>query len=360
MARQKRKDGRYQVQIDLPLQYGDTTRRRKYFYGKTLTEARKKKDDFLATFGKNKSVKVNPDIRLSEWVAVWLADVQGTYTANGYSGLKSASNRIVRSIPNLKVRDVQPHHIQTYMSSLAGMSKSTINKQRGVLKQIFHYAVDNGIIAESPCRGIRSPKGSYIGHRVLTEDERNTLLQHWRDCRGATWALVMLYTGLRRGELFALTPADVDFEKMVLRVNKSAVLEEGSRVKEPKTRSGNRAVPIFPVIAEPLRIAVEKCGERLFTDRWGDPVNAVTFRSGWDTMRSKLGIDIQAHDLRYSYASMLHDADVDVLTASRLLGHADIKITLGIYTKLSEAKEQTEVAKLREFVSRGCQMAVKQ
>lgn len=356
MARQKRKDGRYQVQVDLPLRPGDTTRRRKYFYGRTLTEARQKRDYFLATYSKESSVKVNPDILLSEWVDLWLADVRGTYSKHGYSGLVSATRRFLRGIPDRKVRDVRPHDLQTYMSSLTGMSKSTINKQRGVLKQVFGYAVDNGIISESPFRGLRLPKGTYTGHRVITDDERNALLQHWRDCRGATWALVMLYTGLRRGELFALTPEDIDLDRMVIHVSKSAVLEEGSRVKSPKTEAGKRTVPILQPIEEPIRLAVGHGGDRLFLSRAGEPINAVTFRSGWDTMCRTLGISIQAHDLRYSYASMLHDADVDVLTASKLLGHADIKVTLGIYTKLSEAKEQVEIEKLKSWLSNGCQM----
>lgn len=355
MARKKRADGRYQIQIELPLQPGDKTRRRKYFYGETLTECRRKRDAFLATYNRNGSVKVKPDIRLSEWASLWLSDVRGTFSEHAYKCTESAVKRIVKGIGNVRVRDITPHDIQSYMSSLSGCSKSLIYKQKQTVNALFRYAVSNGLIAESPCKAIRIPRGTYGGHRVLTESERQAIVNGWRSCRGATWALVMMYTGLRRGELCGLMASDIDFENMMIRVSRASVLAEDGRLKEPKTEKGIRSVPIFPIILEPLREAVAEHGERLFLDRRGRPITAVTFKSNWDTMRSRLGIDIQAHDLRYTYASMLHDADVDVLTAARLLGHADIKITLGIYTKLSEAKEKQEIDKLKLWLSNGCQ-----
>ncbi len=59
------------------------------------------------------------------------------------------------------------------------------------------------------------------------------------------------------------------------------------------------------------------------------------------------------HCLRHTYASILYDADVDVLTAQKLLGHSDIKTTLGIYTHLSKEKETHNIAKLNSFLSAG-------
>jgi len=358
MARKRRQDGRYQIQIELPLQPGDKTRRRKYFYGKTLTEARKKRDDFLAIFTPNRGVKVTPDICLSEWSQMWLEDVRGTYTDHAFQCQRSAVKRITTAIGNVRVRDVSPHDIQSYMSSLSGCSKSLIYKQRQTITAIFRYAVSNGLIADSPCKDIRSPKGTYAGHRVVTESERKVIADSWRSCRAAAWALVMMYTGLRRGELCGLMPSDIDYDEMMIRVRRAAVLAENSKLKEPKTEKGIRSVPLFPIILDVIRIAEAEHGERLFSDSRGRAVTDVTFRSNWESMRSRLGIEIQAHDLRYTYASMLHDADVDVLTAAKLLGHKDIKVTMGIYTKLSEQKERSDLERLRSYVN-GCQMAVK-
>ena len=57
------------------------------------------------------------------------------------------------------------------------------------------------------------------------------------------------------------------------------------------------------------------------------------------------------HDLRYTYATILYDAGVDVLTAAALLGHDDVSVTMGIYTQLSHGKKKEGVEKFLEFMS---------
>ena len=57
-----------------------------------------------------------------------------------------------------------------------------------------------------------------------------------------------------------------------------------------------------------------------------------------------------AHQLRHSYATMLYDADVDVKTAQKLLGHADFGVTMKIYTHLSAEKETAGIEKLNEHL----------
>ena len=57
-----------------------------------------------------------------------------------------------------------------------------------------------------------------------------------------------------------------------------------------------------------------------------------------------------AHQLRHSYATMLYDADVDVKTAQKLLGHADFGVTMKIYTHLSSEKETAGIEKLNEHL----------
>lgn len=355
MARKKREDGRYQVQVELPLKAGDTTRRRKYFYGATLTEARAKRDAFLAEQERKNKTDVDTDVLLSDWAQTWLNSIGGTLTFSERRNASYAISALLRGMPDIRVRDLKPHHIQTYMSSLAGMSRATISKQRQTLRNVLDFAVTNGIIDRSPWQGIRSPKGTYKGHRVITPQEREAILNGWRNCRGALWALVMLYTGMRKGELFALAPSDIDFDAKMIRISKAAVLSESGRIKEPKTEAGVRSVPLLPALEEPLRIACASGTTPLFLTVYGKPMYTSAFERDWRAMRKALNINIQAHDLRYSYASMLYDAGVGVLAAAKLLGHRDVKITMGIYTKLSATKEQSEIEKLRAWLSNGCQ-----
>lgn len=59
---------------------------------------------------------------------------------------------------------------------------------------------------------------------------------------------------------------------------------------------------------------------------------------------------VRAHDLRHTFASMLYDADVDVKTAQKVMGHTSPEITMRIYTHLSDAKESASLDKMRAYL----------
>lgn len=355
MARARRPDGRIQIQYDMPPEPGSAVRKRKYFYGKTLKEANAKKDAWIQEQERQRRTSLDPDFLLSDWGFFWLDSIKGTISNGSYRNLYSSIRQQNKAMPDIRVCDVSPHHIQTYMSSLTGKSRSTISKRRYVLRAMLDYAVANRIIDRSPWQGIRVPHGTYTGHRMLTDAEKEAVLKGWPKCRAGIWALVMMYTGLRKEELCALDVNDIDFDTMNITVNKAAVLKENSRIKEPKTKAGYRTVPILPVLEKPLRSVCPASG-RVFLSAHGEPINDTSFKRGWESMRNTLGVSFQAHDCRDTYASFLYDADVDVLTAAKLLGHDDISVTMGIYTKLSDSKERDAITRLRSY---GCQMAVK-
>ena len=70
----------------------------------------------------------------------------------------------------------------------------------------------------------------------------------------------------------------------------------------------------------------------------------------WESYLSKLDFDFTAHQLRHTYASMLYEAGVDVKTASELLGHSDIEITMKIYTHLTEKGKKQSIEKYDYFL----------
>lgn len=388
MAKKRRADGRMQVQIDLGVI--DGKRRRKYFYGKTLKEAREARDKWQADQERRERVIVgDADITLAEWGAIWLASVEGTVqrsthrakvsAVNGHNAFQfdfSAKHPV--SFGSMRVRDIRPIHVQTYMRSLATMSKSTIATRREALKSLLNAAVANSIIDRSPWQDIKSPRGTYTGHRALDEQEQQTVLDTWAGHRAGIWALSMLYTGMRREELAALHVPDIDFDAKQIHIHTAAVLSERGRIKETKTEAGTRTVPILAPLLEPLRAFVgsRKSGA-VFVSAVGEPLTETAYKRAWESYMRYLnlcagGTDAKrtknqngkavwiaakivtkpftAHDLRYTYATMLYDAGVDVKTAAALLGHSDITMTMQIYTQLSARKQQQGIDALLAYV----------
>lgn len=388
MARKRRADGRIQVQVDLGV--SDGKRHRKYFYGRTLKEANAARDAWLEERERRSRVlAADADATMREWAEMWLASIKGTTQGTTHKS-KAAAVRAQNSfrftlgeIPvdfgDMRVRDVLPIHVQAYMRSLAGMSKGTIALRRGVLKSVLNAAVANRLIDRSPWQDIKCPKGTYTGHRALDENEQQLICSTWEKHRCGIWALTMLYTGMRREELAALYVSDVDFDAEQIHIQKAAVLKEGGRIKETKTEAGTRTVPILPPLAAPLRAAVAGAQSgRLFCSAGGDGLTETSFRQAWRSYMRFLNLheggtdkrrgrnvngkatwipakivvkSFSPHDLRYTYATILYDAGVDIKTAAALLGHSDISMTMKIYTQLSAMKKLKGIDALKAHFS---------
>lgn len=179
----------------------------------------------------------------------------------------------------------------------------------------------------------------------------------------------MLYTGLRRGELTALLWSDIDFSEKMITVNKSYSYKTHA-IKSTKTAAGNRVVPIPDVLLGYLE-NLPKTSFLVFPNTVGNYMTDAAWERLWQSYMSVLNrkygdfvhtprdrrkalpvvIDtFTPHCLRHTYATMLYDAGVDVLTAKEYLGHTDIKTTLSIYTHLSRERSSTDIDKFNRFL----------
>jgi integrase len=164
-------------------------------------------------------------------------------------------------------------------------------------------------------------------------------------------ALVSLLTGMRRGEVLALRWGRVDLERKVIQVQDSleSAKARGVRFKSPKSKAGRRDVTLPDALVEALRehrkAQLElrlKLGagklqgdDLLFADPEGAPLSPNAFSAAWSDYAARIGIpELTFHALRHTHASQLIDADVDIVTISKRLGHAKPDITLRIYAHM--------------------------
>lgn len=184
-------------------------------------------------------------------------------------------------------------------------------------------------------------------------------------------ALLLLYCGLRCGELIALTWNDVSIKDKNISVNKAAVyVNNEAEVKKPKSNSGIRTIPIPNSILDAVKTSRRKSGSSLvcpatngsimtrtaFQKAWKNYIHYLNIQAGGraaSRSRPKLTVisNITPHMFRHTYATILYNAGVDVKSAQRFMGHADINVTLKIYTHLSAQKEQEAIAALNKHLS---------
>lgn len=234
-----------------------------------------------------------------------------------------------------------------------GYSASTVKRARMLYIALFDSAIENDLCRKNPFRGrfAQPPKAPAGSHRALTDEEISLIKS--TPHRMQTAAMIMLYAGLRRGEVLALAPEDIDTLTGLITVDK-AVRFDGNRpiITSPKTASGIRSVPIIA----PLRPFVEHLTARPAASAVGSLMTDTAFKRAWDSYLHHLSraaghpVSIRPHDLRHTYCTMLRDAGVDMHQAMIWMGHADEKMILRVYDHVTDKRTQTSVDKLNQYV----------
>lgn len=401
----QRKDGTFAVYGD----YGrdaEGKRIRKTFYGETLEEANYKKAQYERDIADGMSVDAHK-MNVSEWCDSWMRVYKSKLKGTNRVSYEANVARLKEDIGQMMVKDVRNYHLQKSLNNMEGMSESAISKYKMVIQQIFRRAKQNKIIRDNPAEDLDIPGGTSGGHRALERWEADFIIEHYHQHRAGLWMMLMLLAGLRRSEMIALQWDCVDLENRTLQVRRAAEIVSNQAVIKEWTKSdaGLRMLPICDALYVALSAIPENCrkghvclsannklisqsafdrgmdGFNLAMERLlnGEPLtqrgrrtdverkrttkaNNITTNTTTDaTTEESIAIteeklpkrktfSIEAHDLRYTFATALYDAGIDVKSAQYYMGHSDIRMTMNIYTQLSKERENQARAATIEFL----------
>lgn len=367
--KEKRADGRYQATAVFGYD-SNGKMLRKYFYGKTQKEANAKKRAFMDSQG----LTIRDHTTLQEWTDRWMnAYVKGgakhkemTQTIiNGFIDYIGKSTRIDK---------IQPIQVQQYAKDIADHSKSYVDKARRSLSSLFKTAVDNGFCPSDPSESVVWDYVKNGTHKALEPEFRALVTDNWFIHNAGTWAMLMLYAGLRPSEALALRYEHV-YDGFI-HINDGSGFEGNTLViheGKTKTESGQRNIPILPPLQKMFTVLEARGNTQglICRNATGGDVTKSAYRSNWEYYWSMLeqiynGRDpvgagrrtdryppdwkylpkVDKYDLRHTFCTTLFEADVDVKTAQYLMGHASLDMTLKIYTHLSEQKQERSYSKL--------------
>lgn len=347
----------------------------KEFYGRTVKEVKEKIQEFESRNMYIKKTEVRKQT-FGEYLENWFINVR-VYEVESSTYLRNEQtiNYHIKdsSLYNAQMVNIDSELCQSLINKLSEKySRSTISKVYVLLNMCFNYAFTKEHIGENPMMKVKMPKESSLvikkkEAKWLSSSDVEKFVQeaervNTREFRikgkvgervygvNAYYAILIIYTGLRIGELMALTWEDVDFKNKTLNVNKSRAKGkiDGKTtlyIKDPKSESGTRIIPLSDRAIYALQKIKEYSTElKLNSDNnlivantssesnITRTVKSMLFRAGCET--EKCGL----HALRHTFGSLLLEKGVDLKTISYLLGHSDITVTANIYLHITREK----------------------
>ncbi len=258
----------------------------------------------------------------------------------------SVQLHLVPMLGAMELTAISPVEVKALVAAMRtdGKSDATIRNAIGPLRQILVSAVEDRLIPSNPLSGVRLFGNKRQAPRKIvppTREQVDAIIAKARD--GAKDAImVAAATGARRGELFALRWADVDFEQNLIHVhaqNFAGEITEGA-----KSDAGERSLPLFRSIRQLLlerKARMRYSGERdfVFASAVGTPMDPGNFvRREFKTALKAAGLDgFRWHDLRHFAVSALIEEGANILLIAQVAGHSDPSITLSVYSHLMPA-----------------------
>lgn len=365
----QRKDGLYQAR------YKDRFGKNKTIYNAKLGDIRKELAIAIADNQNFTSVSDNItlDAWFNRWVEVYKKKSVRPNTLREYTHIYNKN--ISPYLGNRNINSLVKSDIQILIDRAAddNYKYERQNKIKVVLTDMFARAMEDNLMIRNPAKGVKLRADKEIKAFALSREQQE---EFFDACKGTFYDNlynVAINTGLRPGELFALTAEDIDLGGGYISVTKTLVYQKyldddckTFHIEPPKTRQSYRKVPINSECRKYLenqfelkRIVKSKRPKQqsdyLFVTKFNTPLNSVIYS---DSIRSVVrrindtrDTDNEfpffgGHTFRHTFATRCFEAGVQPKVVQSYLGHASLKMTMDLYTHITDEKSSIDIERI--------------
>ena len=305
------------------------------------------------------------NMNFEEFVKIYRADVENRIRpTTGETKDNIIDKKILPYFGKKSVNSITAADIRNWQNIMMSLRKKngkpysetylhTINNQ---LSAIFNYAVKFYDLANNPCRKAGSMGRKQADEmRFLTVDEFSKFIDGVMDKQKSYVTFMTLFwTGMRLGEMLALTPADIDFENKTIRIDKS--YDTKHKTEGPtKTYTSTRTITAPEFLLADIKDYMNsvyglKKNDRLFG------VTKYYMEHEKERALKNSGLDhVRIHDLRHSHCALLFEMGIPPLEVKERLGHKNIETTLNVYAHVYPGKQRVLSDKLDKVYKEGLQ-----
>lgn len=365
----QRKDGVYQGR------YKDRFNKIKYIYGTKLSEV--KKELAVAIAENIQFTSIRDDIKLDDWFNRWIEVYKKKSvrpnTLREYTHIYNKN--ISPFLGNRNINSFVKSDIQTLIDKIAddNYKYERQNKIKVILNDMFNRAIEDNLMIKNPAKGVKLRADKEVNAFALTVEQQN---EFFEACKGTFYDNmynVAVNTGLRPGELFALTPNDIHLDEGYIDVNKTLVYQKylddtckTFHIEPPKTKQSYRQVPINSECLKYLERQLElkdivkykrpkEQNDYLFVTSYNTPLNSQIYSDSIKAIVKQINLArsfdnefpvFSGHTLRHTFATRCFEAGVQAKVVQSYLGHATLKMTMDLYTHVTEERAAVDIERI--------------
>lgn len=342
--------------------------RRRYVYGKSSQEVRKK----IAALALQADLGLyvdESDMLLRDWLTQWIESYINVKESTFSRYMIDVEQHIAPALGNIPLCDLRTTHIQMFYNRMlkSGMSAKSLKNLHGVLHEALERAVMINLISKNVSNACVLPRVKQAEMHPLTDEDVPRFLDAIRNDPFNDVFFVALFTGMRQGEILGLTWDNISFDQQTILISHQLQRVRKNReyhftdVKNRKTRIIQPAPEVMAVLKriQNTQKALKDLPDEdwrnesnlVFVNKKGRHLSCMTVYHHFKVIADSIGRpEMRFHDLRHSYALLTLMTGGDYKTLSVQMGHATTAFTLDRYGHTTDRMRQDAADRMSTYI----------